>query len=226
MSLSSRRAWIEIFPAWLADMANKVALLTESVDWNNIWIIVLHIIRCRSPHGERGLKSYDIYNLFVGFRSLSSRRAWIEIGSKLYSCIRSFTRRSPHGERGLKCLPISVLALVVLVALLTESVDWNLYINLLPYYHPCRSPHGERGLKFEQVDTLFNRPAVALLTESVDWNWNCIIVKWHFCNCRSPHGERGLKSESVNYRSKYAWSLSSRRAWIEIKHKRRRRRKK
>ena len=33
----------------------------------------------RSPHGERGLKSESTVRAFHGNRSLSSRRAWIEI---------------------------------------------------------------------------------------------------------------------------------------------------
>ena len=56
-----------------------------------------------------------------------------------------------------------------------------------------RSPHGERGLKFAgggYGDVQGVR--------------------------RSPHGERGLKWKQIVNRSKFAASLSSRRAWIEI----------
>ena len=58
MSLSSRRAWIEI--------------VIQTVD--------LLIMKCRSPHGERGLKSTD--------RQILNDKC----------------SRSPHGERGLKYL--------------------------------------------------------------------------------------------------------------------------
>ena len=34
MSLSSRRAWIEIPSQWSSALVKYVALLTESVDWN------------------------------------------------------------------------------------------------------------------------------------------------------------------------------------------------
>ena len=59
--------------------------------------------------------------------------------------------------------------------------------------HHSRSPHGERGLKFYE--------------NKEDYN----ITR------RSPHGERGLKFyPSVRTRGSRL-SLSSRRAWIEIK---------
>ena len=170
MSLSSRRAWIEItvkewakisglgrsprgerglkydnknIAKWLAE----VALLTESVDWNANWRQKdLHLDLGRSPHGERGLKFYCIYIIHPLGVSLSSRRAWIEIK-----------------------LRFSIIISVASVALLTESVDWNRTILF-----------GDYGQK------------VALLTESVDWN----IVKVNYNSAvlgRSPHGERGLK---------------------------------
>ena len=37
------------------------------------------IKKCRSPRGERGLKSYKLFKNSFAIWSLSSRRAWIEI---------------------------------------------------------------------------------------------------------------------------------------------------
>ena len=54
---------------------------------------------CRSPHGERGLKSRE-------------HDAWDPL-----------VRRSPHGERGLKYPKATAPSLAPTVALLTESVD-------------------------------------------------------------------------------------------------------
>ena len=147
MSLSSRRAWIEIPHLMLSKMLHCVALLTESVDWNSRSLLVSILVECRSPHGERGLKflasnplntmeivallteSVDWNAVYIDFNisfilSLSSRRAWIEIKLCL---LQLFYSR---------------------VALLTESVDWNLggYKNYFLFL------------------------SVALLTESVDWN--------------------------------------------------------
>ena len=56
-----------------------------------------------------------------------------------------------------------------------------------------RSPHGERGLKYLAAST---RPREGR---------------------RSPHGERGLKYPHETRRYGHGTSLSSRRAWIEIK---------
>ena len=57
-------------------------------------------------------------------KSLSSRRAWIEI-EKVQS----------GGENNT-------------VALLTESVDWNVTVLISIWEKVRRSPHGERGLKY------------------------------------------------------------------------------
>ena len=54
VSLSARRAWIEItfFRALLAVVA--VALRKESVDRNSSGLPVFLLRHCRSPQGERG----------------------------------------------------------------------------------------------------------------------------------------------------------------------------
>ena len=193
----------------------RVALLTESVDWNLYCIYIIHplgvalltesvdwnFLPCsrgqerkgRSPHGERGLKFALHHNCIIYFKSLSSRRAWIEIFtvSILYT---HWVRRSPHGERGLKFNIISfIFRTSFIVALLTESVDWNLLIIDILIIILCRSPHGERGLKLHFPLLLLMVILVALLTESVDWN---IPAENRLPNCIP--------------------SLSSRRAWIEI----------
>ena len=101
LSLSSRRAWIEILTSYVETSYNAVALLTESVDWNPKSETVNGNEAGRSPHGERGLKSCKV-DLQINLKgSLSSRRAWIEIGTTPSTWLNSM-RRSPHGERGLK----------------------------------------------------------------------------------------------------------------------------
>ena len=147
-SLSSRRAWIEIYGI-------------------RIW-------------------------LTFTIKSLSSRRAWIEIGTKILIVWRR-KRRSPHGERGLKFLKNTSGENMFHVALLTESVDWNVHIIELKFFCFGRSPHGERGLKCDGTWFSGYSKAVALLTESVDWNLPLALI---------------LVKALV--------SLSSRRAWIEM----------
>ena len=54
MSLSARRAWIEIkIPRAITD-TGLVALRKESVDKNIVSYYVVSVKSCRSPQGERG----------------------------------------------------------------------------------------------------------------------------------------------------------------------------
>ena len=76
--------------------------------------------------------------------SLSSRRAWIEIG-RLRRRVDAGMRRSPHGERGLKFVMLWMIDVI-----------------------HSRSPHGERGLKLVKLVDRLVCSQVALLTESVD----------------------------------------------------------
>ena len=77
LSLSARRAWIEILKKVSVIVPSGVALRKESVDRN--------IIKSISYLGR--------------FRSLSARRAWIEILTDDVSTGGKISR-SPQGERG------------------------------------------------------------------------------------------------------------------------------
>ena len=77
MSLSARRAWIEILDDISLDYKEVVALRKESVDRNDAVQIIVVIV----------------------YASLSARRAWIEIDA--LACLAGFVHcRSPQGERG------------------------------------------------------------------------------------------------------------------------------
>ena len=144
----------------------------------------------RSPHGERGLK-FTTRRLDVMCQvSLSSWRAWIEMGSwDAVECpVKSLSSWRAWIEMWIMCADTSVTL--------------------------CRSPHGERGLKYEILGgelvgfgSLSSWRAWiemgcncldALLSESLSsWRaWIEIYAKWtpntRFKR-RSPHGERGLK---------------------------------
>ena len=127
-------------------------------------------------------------------RSLSLRRAWIEIRIRWMPPPR-YPRRSPYGERGLKFVPWPCVV----------AVGWSLslrraWIEMAGARHSAddgsRSPYGERGLKFRRFPNLND------------------------CNSRSPYGERGLKFQPVGRRPGQRLSLSLRRAWIEIQNER------
>ena len=77
LSLSARRAWIEMFLKRSKTMKNRVALRKESVDRNSDGVV-------------SGSADYV---------SLSARRAWIEIGAKAEKT-QYKAGRSPQGERG------------------------------------------------------------------------------------------------------------------------------
>ena len=77
MSLSARRAWIEIPGARIQYFTQSVALRKESVDRNLWW----------------GVRKA------VGSLSLSARRAWIEIQISVTTVV-GVLGRSPQGERG------------------------------------------------------------------------------------------------------------------------------
>ena len=100
-------------------------------------------------------------------RSLSLRRAWIEI---TICVIRHWnrTRRSPYGERGLKCLGCRCGDFRCGRSPYGER---GLKYLLQPVSHRGlgRSPYGERGLKFVRDEERAERYG------------------------RSPYGERGLK---------------------------------
>ena len=102
LSLPVRGAWIEIKMLHVDDVSRL----------------------CRSPCGERGLKSFAEQQERKAERSLPVRGAWIEI-VRTNDAELQFVRRSPCGERGLK-FPAPPRCAVVLCG---------------------RSPCGERGLK-------------------------------------------------------------------------------
>ena len=77
MSLSARRAWIEIF--WAGGIEN----LSWSLSARRAWIEI-PVRRC----------SWQTVPV-----SLSARRAWIEM-RKITITVDDVTRRSPQGERG------------------------------------------------------------------------------------------------------------------------------
>ena len=148
-------------------------------------------LRCRSPCGERGLKSCCSLEGAPMYVSLPVRGAWVEIPSRRFWSrreklslpvrgawveISSFVRtsgcsigRSPCGERGLK-----------------------LSVWLHPQSQRCRSPCGERGLKCQDG-----------------------LQGVHHIG-RSPCGERGLKCGVSRTPPKSLWSLPVRGAWVEI----------
>ena len=79
MSLSARRAWIEIERLMSKKQNGNVALRKESVDRNldAVQIVIVVVVALRKESVDRNL--VGSVNRTVNVMSLSARRAWIEI---------------------------------------------------------------------------------------------------------------------------------------------------
>ena len=120
-SLSARRAWIEIDWASVISAMTSVALRKESVDRNSIALASSRAstVALRKESVDRNCHAGD--RATAQAASLSARRAWIEIG-------RLCDRFNPCA-----------------VALRKESVDRNYHRIRLLSIDIRRSPQGERG---------------------------------------------------------------------------------
>ncbi len=125
MSLSSRRAWIEIVRN--LEVTHNI---NRSLSSRRAWIEIRFvdwgdIMRSESLSSRRAwIEMQSLTRQLSANESLSSRRAWIEISASGLKSDESACR-SPHGERGLK------------------------FNGVIEKVKPTfgRSPHGERGLK-------------------------------------------------------------------------------
>ena len=95
LSLSARRAWIEIFGRCRSSASsNAVALRKESVD-RNLWWGVRKAVGSLSLSARRAWIEMQVFQRIAKpFRSLSARRAWIEIKSGLQPLMASLTSLS------------------------------------------------------------------------------------------------------------------------------------
>ena len=100
MSLSARRAWIEMVSyQYLSQDFWRVALRKESVD-RNFTTRTKTPIGCVSLSARRAwIEIIDYIIEYVNDASLSARRAWIEIIGLTYDGLIA-SGRSPQGERG------------------------------------------------------------------------------------------------------------------------------
>ena len=99
MSLSARRAWIEIYRNWRKQsIRHKVALRKESVD-RNIWVDKTQSppsVALRKESVDRNLRGWTLnINGPVALRKESVDRNGVFL-----TCMKEVLRRSPQGERG------------------------------------------------------------------------------------------------------------------------------
>ena len=167
-SLSARRAWIEIIGVKpLASDQRGVALRKESVDRNEECAgsrVVLHEVALRKESVDRNIM--HMRQSTATEKSLSARRAWIEIPSR-------YRNRQSH-----------------LVALRKESVDRNALQDRSIDYGKASLSARRAWIEMPQAVPAATPRAVALRKESVDRNWQrATAATW--ARRRSPQGERG-----------------------------------
>ena len=143
LSLSARRAWIEIPCPSITGCVLDVALRKESVDRNQASDMSARreAVALRKESVDRN--TLHVMFLFFFYKSLSARRAWIEILFRRYParCVGSLSARRAW---------IEIVRLVnggapSSVALRKESVDRNGSAISESRCRRSRSPQGERG---------------------------------------------------------------------------------
>ena len=192
MSLSARRAWIEISTRSQPGRPKAVALRKESVDRNFAVIVGQHQAHASLSARRAWIEIEIPHGRLCPLRSsLSARRAWIEILElSIVINSRSVALRKESVDRNRQLLQEPFLSYV---ALRKESVDRNTHPILL-FRLPLMSLSARRAwIEIPVLSLPFGAVWVALRKESVDRN----IVEIH------PDG-------------RLTWSLSARRAWIEI----------
>ena len=192
LSLSARRAWIEIALAQLDEPDNSLSLSARRawIEMANLaasWALPAVALRKESVDRNRSAREAGR----AVFWSLSARRAWIEIRPRCWKLReKSVALRKESVDRN----PAEVLEIEgeVTVALRKESVDRN-------------SKH---------VNISYAE-AVALRKESVDRNsQSTICCAYPIMSLSARRAWIEISGLPVAYRS---WpSLSARRAWIEI----------
>ena len=145
VSLSARRAWIEIVKWQQGEVSyGKVALRKESVDRNIslAGLIRIDTVALRKESVDRNIMLLII--LLCGLRSLSARRAWIEIRvsilTMLYTVV-ALRKESVDRNHSIGNIPLHI------VGSLSARRAWieisRVHCN--PHRLSSRSPQGERG---------------------------------------------------------------------------------
>ena len=193
LSLSARRAWIEIASGTLSDTSDVVALRKESVDRNRkrgrraqgIGNVAL-----RKESVDRNQEKQGI--CFQLVRSLSARRAWIEIVksiSPMYLTLVALRKESVDRNKGFEWVCLDPHQ-----SLSARRAWIEIDHPLVTMIYALRSLSARRAwIEIRRASGAADIDNVALRKESVDRN-----MHKHCLCCIQPA------------------SLSARRAWIEI----------
>ena len=176
-SLSARRAWIENLTLWYSSASSWVALRKESVDRKMLFyalVVGRGWVALRKESVDR--KHFVNADVSYNIRSLSARRAWIEMLSSQYlsSDFWRVALRKESVDRN-KSLHICALSRLS-VALRKESVDRN-WANLWHRMQTRMSLSARRAWIEICCFRLSNAcMSVALRKESVDRNYTTLTV--------------------------------------------------
>ena len=142
-SLSARRAWIEIFDVYIISPLTVVALRKESVDRNPSYLrrAAIQAVALRKESVDRN-RCY-MEQGFQSLTSLSARRAWIEM---IFDLSEKSNKSSLSARRAwIEIVLRPDRRVHGFVALRKESVDRNHAGLCDTEGTPRRSPQGERG---------------------------------------------------------------------------------
>ena len=143
MSLSARRAWIEMRLMKERTINWHVALRKESVDRNQRGPQKCHACRVALRKESVDRNAFTLLPRLSILMSLSARRAWIEI---CQVCVFCRVALSLSARRAwIEMLWSACLGSMQSVALRKESVDRNATALLVSLALIRRSPQGERG---------------------------------------------------------------------------------
>ena len=98
-SLSARRAWIEILGSRIYDMSAAVALRKESVDRNS-WAARARVAQYWSLSARRAWIEITRYISSQRSRNVALRKESVDRNRLFLTVLRVLIRRSPQGERG------------------------------------------------------------------------------------------------------------------------------
>ena len=193
LSLSARRAWIEIILPPVDTSSIKVALRKESVDRNKLlgllgWLRTLVALRKESVDRNCSVT----LSLMGSLPSLSARRAWIEIRKR--NTPSHNPKLSLSARRAwIEMMMEEDMILEEQVALRKESVDRNKYVV------QCRKVLG--------VSLSARRAWIEIITRTRTLT-GCVVA------LRKESVDRNTSIDDLT--QGVFKSLSARRAWIEI----------
>ena len=183
--------WIEIICYWYCRGDTCVALFTEGVDWNMLWLLLLLLLLRRPLHRGCGLKYFCLF-LLLTFLKVALFTEGVDWNTSIPLTLVVRGCRPLHRGCGLKLI--------------------QQYIQSLSN----KSPSSQRvWIEIQPLVSHETLGEVALFTEGVDWN--VAVVKSVSRRQTSPSSQRvWIEIVTDKKMKRVSPSPSSQRVWIEI----------